>query len=218
MNLQNIIFDLDGTLIDSSVSILDSLNRAFEAIGIAPSRPLNQDLIGPPLSEIIDSVLSSVDKNHLPDIINRFKEHYDEVGYLSTHVYEGVNAMLQNLHQKNLNLFVATNKRTIPTHRIIKHLGWERYFKGIYSLDSYLPPLTEKSTLLRVMLNDLSSDTADFVYIGDRIEDSDAARTSGISFLWAAWGYGESIEHENPAIMLATPAHLITGQSPTTGQ
>jgi phosphoglycolate phosphatase len=218
MNAQNIVFDLDGTLIDSSASILDSLNRAFEAIGISPSRTLNQDLIGPPLPEIIDSVLSILDKNYLPEIINRFKKHYDEVGYLSTHVYEGVHAMLQNLHQRNFNLYVATNKRNIPTHRIIKHLGWQTFFKGIYSLDSYLPPLTEKSTLLQVILNELSCDGADFVYIGDRTEDSDAARFSGIPFFWAAWGYGESIEHENPAIILATPAHLITRLNPTNRQ
>jgi len=117
--------------------------------------------------------------------------------------------MLQRLHQQNLHLYVATNKRILPTRRIVQHLGWESLFQGLYALDYYTPPLPAKSVMLQRLRDELELDAGDLVYVGDRAEDAEAARISGIRFLWAAWGYGGDLGSLSPEATLTAPDQLL---------
>ena len=209
MKLRSVIFDLDGTLIDSAPSILASMQAAFDEAGIRPTRPLSDDLIGPPLAQTLTSVLGDDHADRLSELIERFKRHYDEAGYRSTRVYDGVHAMLQRLHQQNLHLYIATNKRILPTRRIVQHLGWEPLFRGLFALDYYTPPLPAKSAMLQRLRDELRQDASDLVYVGDRAEDAEAARISGIPFLWAAWGYGGDLGSLSPETTLTAPDQLL---------
>ena len=112
---RHIIFDLDGTLIDSSDSILDSFASAFEDCGIELKHPLTERVIGPPLMETI-SLLSGInDTAKLELLAKRFKANYDSFGYLNTKVYKGVSKMLESIMGFNIVMYVAKKNPMMAT-------------------------------------------------------------------------------------------------------
>ena len=73
MRIKTVIFDLDGTLIDSARSILNSIKAAFDEVGIEPMKPLTHDLIGPPLKDLFITLLNEARYEKLPTLIEAFK-------------------------------------------------------------------------------------------------------------------------------------------------
>lgn len=181
-----IIFDLDGTLIDSAPSILASMHAAFDAAGLRPVRPLAHDLIGPPLHETLAALLPGEHASQVPRLADLFKAHYDATGYRDTRVYEGVGDMLQELQRHGCRLWIATNKRILPTRRIVDHLEWGGLFEEVHALDAFTPPLRGKSAMLAALHSRLHTPP---LYVGDRPEDATAAAQAGLPFLLVAWGY-----------------------------
>lgn len=208
MRLSHVIFDLDGTLIDSAPSILASIQAAFEAVGLRPTKELEPWLIGPPLAETISNLLGNQDAHRLSEVLECFKSHYDESGYRKSHVYEGVPEMMDTLSQLGMRLLVATNKRIGPTLKIMDHLDWAHRFNGVYALDYFDPPLGKKSELLGRLLIDLGLDANDLIYVGDRLEDALAAQENCIPFILVTWGYGDAPEGDWPRVKL--PRDLLT--------
>ena len=189
MTLKNIIFDLDGTLIDSAPSILASIQVALDNQGLNAVRPLTADLIGPPLDQVLQLVAGPEQLTDFGELKDSFVRYYDATGCLGARVYDGIHNIIHSLKERNFNLYIATNKRGHPTRRIVNHLGWAGLFADIYSLDRFSPPALDKSVMLQEVLKEmLPSQNA--MYVGDRHEDADAARVAGIPFVFAMWGYG----------------------------
>ena len=188
-----ILFDLDGTLIDSAPAILHSLEAVFAAAQRKPSRPLTVDLIGPPIEKIVQGLLSPQDAYRADAFIEAFKQRYDNLDLHLTCVYEGVPTMLQSLTEAGYAMAIATNKRIAPTRRILANLGWSDYFDGVFSLDSFTPTLRSKSEMLRRLAIELKGGAG--LYVGDRHEDGQAAEAANLPFLLAGWGYGGSSNH-----------------------
>lgn len=186
---RHIIFDLDGTLIDSAPAILAGFEAAFIECGLSPKVPLTSSVIGPPLMETLATLASSNDPAILNPLAAAFISHYDNTGYLETKVFPGVARMLDDLRDRGHNLYVATNKRIYPTLRIVELFGWQDYFLGVYALDSFTPPLSNKSELLERLLTELCLAVDETLYIGDRNEDQEAAAANKIRFLMVDWGY-----------------------------
>lgn len=184
-----IIFDLDGTLIDSAPGILAAFKGAFEACRIAPQQLLTAAIIGPPLMETLAKLAGTNDLPVLQPLADAFKAIYDETGYRQTMVFAGVDEMLAELSARGYTLHIATNKRILPTRRIVKHLGWEKHFLGVYALDAFDSPLKSKARMLGAILAGRRLNPKDALYIGDRQEDGGAARTNNMRFLLALWGY-----------------------------
>lgn len=188
---QTVIFDLDGTLIDSSPSILKCFGHVLDEHGLTPLVPLCDALIGPPLRQTLVNLTRITDSAFLDRLVDGFKDCYDTEGYKETRVYAGVEALLFHLAAAGVSLAIATNKRRIPTLKILEYLGWERYFTLVGTLDTPSPPHADKGVLLGSLLRELSVQAADSVYMGDKLEDGKAAEANQMPFIAAGWGYGE---------------------------
>ena len=187
--INNIIFDLDGTLIDSSTGILESFANAFSICSLEPIRPFSADIIGPPLMETLSTLSGISDKDVLEKLAEEFKSHYDTFGYEKTIVFPEVNEMLSGFIDSGVHMYIATNKRILPTTKIINYLKWNEMFEGVYSLDSFYPSASSKSEVLSKLIesNNLLKDNV--VYVGDREEDKIAAVIIDIKFIMASWSY-----------------------------
>ena len=188
---QAIIFDLDGTLIDSRAAILDAFGKALAERGIAPRLALSAVRIGPPLAETLRELSGSDDAALLDSLAEHFKAHYDSTGYRASEVFAGIPELLAALTASGARCFLATNKRIAPTRLIVQYLQWEPYFAGIYALDRETPRLPDKSSMLGRLLAEQALDAKKCIYVGDTPEDEAAARANGLPFAAVSWGYGE---------------------------
>lgn len=208
-NYNTIIFDLDGTLIDSSDSILDSFKSAFLSCNIDPKVTLNSDIIGPPLIKIIALLSGSSDQAILNNLATQFKLYYDSEGFKKTLVFPGVYEMLSDLNNAGFRLYIATNKRIYPTKKIIDLLKWNNLFKGIYALDSVFPYAASKGQLLNKIIENNNLIKENVIYIGDRKDDKNASVESSLDFLLVTWGYLENIEIFHDIEQIDTPRQLL---------
>jgi len=191
MTTQTIIFDLDGTLVDSAPGILAGYKLAFDECCLQPTIPLESSLIGPPMRETMAMVAGISDPITLEKLISAFKKAYDGSGCLQTPAFEGVETMMQALKARGIQLFIATNKRAYPTHKIMAHLGWNHYFEGVYGPDSFDPPKPNKAALIKQIMQDHHLNSQTTLYVGDRDEDGHASQANHLAFLFASWGYGQ---------------------------
>lgn len=209
----HILFDLDGTLIDSAPAILASFKAAFSTCALTPVRAISADIIGPPLTETLQILSGSVD----PALINRlseaFKTSYDSTGYRATTAYAGVTELLISLKTAGCTLAIATNKRLYPSRLILDFLGWQNYFSQVYALDLFTPRLPDKATLLTRLIEDHAIPKAAAVYIGDRAEDGHAAQANALPFIAANWGYGSlSAAELLPGWKIASTPEILLNQ------
>lgn len=207
---QHVIFDLDGTLIDSAPAILASFRAAFAALGIEPAVEIEDGIIGPPLTETLELLSGSTDLALIASLAEQFKASYDTTGLLQTAAYEGVGELLTRLSGAGLSLSIATNKRIHPTRLIVDHLGWSRHFEAIYALDMFQPRLADKAAMIGRLLADRAIPASEAVYVGDRSEDGVSADANDLPFIATTWGYG-SLEPEAMAKhwrAAATPSAL----------
>jgi phosphoglycolate phosphatase len=185
----DVIFDLDGTLIDSAPSILTGFAATLAAHDIESVVQLSEALIGPPLRQTLARISGVEDVHRLDSMVEGFKQHYDVAGYKATEVFPGVDSMLRELNKLDFRLHIATNKRLKPTQLILQHLGWTELFSHVYASDSRTPSFGSKSEMLSVLTKSEGISPVQAVYVGDRSDDRRAAADNGLMFIAAMWGY-----------------------------
>lgn len=207
---QAVIFDLDGTLIDSSPSILQCFRLALAKAGLEPLVPLTDALIGPPLRQTLVNLTGSTDDSLLDRLVDAFKSCYDTEGYKSTRVYDGVEKMLRQLSNLGIPLAIATNKRRIPTLKILELLGWQEYFRIAATLDTSNPPHANKGALIKFLLDEMGLCAEKTLYVGDKLDDALAAEANCMPFAAAAWGYGEWDEGDmNKTVLILDNINML---------
>jgi phosphoglycolate phosphatase len=209
--LRAVIFDLDGTLIDSAPAILDSFAAVLAEHGLEPVVPLSHDLIGPPLAETLARLSGRGEPELIESLAAGFKRHYDTAGVLATRPFTGVEAMLDAWSATGADLHICTNKRYSVTRAILDHLGWADRFVSVYAIDLFDPRPAGKPQVLAKQLNDQKIDAAAAVYVGDRDEDGHAAAANGLPFYYAAWGYGGAGQGMPGCRRFDRPQDLVPG-------
>jgi phosphoglycolate phosphatase len=190
-----LIFDLDGTLIHSAETIISALESAFRKLQIAPIKPINISLIGPPLNHLLLELLPKESEYLLPDISACFREFYDNFFCVQCTLYPNVIDALEYL-KLSKRLFVVTNKREMPTKRILKHFNLDHFFEHIYSIDSISKQGATKKDVISNLLSEKNLKPKDCVYIGDTAHDMESCLAVPVDFIFAEWGYGDCQNHQ----------------------
>ena len=194
-----IVFDFDGTLIDSAPGILKCFRKIIESNHIDPAVSIDETLIGPPLFETLSRITGKDDPEYINGLAQSFKDCYDSTAARETPSYTGVQSMLGDLRDLGLELHIATNKRLLPSLDIISHLGWRHWFESVYALDMVEPRLVDKPTLLSKQLSEQHLEPESTIYIGDKFDDGNAADINDLDFYYASWGYGNFQKNDFPA-------------------
>lgn len=208
-HFDHVIFDFDGTLVDSAPAILSCFRDVLDARGLTPCMEINNHLIGPPLVATLARISGFDDDTDVLRLTDEFKRRYDQEALYRTLAYPGIEEELTRFLAAGYRLHIATNKRTRPTELILDHLGLARYFDTVYAIDRVDPPYSHKAAMIAAQLAEhgLRPETA--CYIGDKAEDGQAADANGLAFYFAAWGYGEWEPYHFPAHWHLVPASSL---------
>lgn len=192
-NFDNFIFDLDGTLIDSSFEVLRCLEKAFNECNVKFDKDkLTTNIMGPSLAEIVKLVIPTLeDKQIIQNIVSRYRSLYDNDTNDQTQLYDGILNWLSYLKSTNKKIFIATNKPKIPTMRLIKSLNID-FFNDIYTVDKYDNKKLTKQQMIEEIIEKYSLIKSKTVMIGDVLSDIDSAHQANISAIGALWGYSDN--------------------------
>lgn len=166
---------------------------------------LDRTLIGPPLPELIRTVLDDAHFAQAPALARTFAARYDGAGYRESTAYPGVDELLRALHAAAVPLSIVTNKRREPTVRLLQWLGWSELFGSVSTLDSS-PGCRSKADVVGQLI---AGHGADRLLIGDSPDDARAARANQLPFAWASWGYGAGLELLPGEHLLSRPAEIL---------
>jgi len=194
MNPIAILFDFDGTLIDSSGDIIDSLKLAYISSGHKDKLEIPLSLLGPPVSEMIKHLTPHLDKKLCETINANFREIYDNSLYPKTFLYEGVLDFLAQCLQNKITLFVVTNKMKLATQRILSILKIEDFFKDVITPDHVSGKRMNKNEMVEyaIKMNFLQNKAA--ILVGDSVSDIEAAHLNGIESIGFFSGFGNAQE------------------------
>ncbi|MFT4662449.1 MAG: phosphoglycolate phosphatase [Patiriisocius sp.] len=190
-----IIFDLDGTLIDSAEAIISALESTLLKFQINPIKAIDRSLIGPPLDKILLELLPKESEYLLPEISSYFRVLYDDFFCVQCALYPSVIEVLENLVVSK-RLFVVTNKREIPTKRILAHCNLDRFFEHIYGIDTTGKQDVTKKDVIGYLLSNNNLKPKDCLYIGDTVHDMESCLAVAVDFIFAEWGYGDCPSHQ----------------------
>jgi len=183
-----IIFDFDGTLVDSEQAIY----QCFQSITkqLAPNRVeyAKNILIGPPLRDTASEILGPEHQDSLDEFVQLFIKMHDEQVIQHTQPYPNVIQVLKQLHTQNIPMAVATNKRLAPTQKLIDYFGWNDYFQMIECSDSE-HEMRNKDTMIQDIINQNISFLGSY-FIGDTVNDGLSANLNQLPFIKACYGYG----------------------------
>lgn len=207
MNEKNVIFDLDGTLIDPSSAICNSINYALIRNGhpkVNPERLL--PYIGRHLFEPFKDVTGRSENDYLWELINTYRERYETIGIKENELYPGIGELLSGLATRN---YIASIKPWHACRLILKELKIENYFAGVYGSETD-GTRSDKTELLHYIKDVESISKA--VMVGDRDSDIYAAKSCGFASIAVTYGYGshEELKAANPDIIVKDSEGLKT--------
>lgn len=209
--VSSLVFDLDGTLIDSSPGILSALYLSLSDFG-CDTIHVDCTHVGPPLASVFQQLLPCETDFGINQLCNSFRHHYDNSEYLQFKPYDGVAEALDWLSRHGIRLFVATNKRSLPTKKILDLLQWNCYFEFVYCLDMCRVQGSTKANCLSSLVSSFNLDASRTPYLGDRLNDYTAASSASMPFFMAEWGYASREERHvlSEVTCLESPSDLLT--------
>lgn len=193
-----ILFDLDGTLLDSSPGIFYAANKTMLTLGFASlSEPQLRKFVGPPLAACF-RVACGVEESLIPEACAVYREIYTkEGGMYQASIYPQILELLEQLTTRGLDLGVATLKLEPLAELILKHFGLAPYFKTIVGADT--EGKLSKADIISIALEQLAQpDYSQVIMVGDTPHDFDGAVAVCVDFVGVDWGFGFSKGHAIP--------------------
>ncbi len=204
-NIENILFDLDGTLTNPKEGIVNSILYALNKMGIQENSPHELDsFIGPPLRESFQ-MRYNLSNEKSDEIVKAYREYFSTKGLYENLLYDGITELIETLHTQKYKLFVATSKPTIYSEQILEHFKLKKYFTEVIgsNVDN---TRTDKTEIIAhvVSTHGLQSDKS--IMVGDTKFDMIGAKNNSIKTIAVTYGYGslEELSFHQPDFMVNT--------------
>lgn len=202
-----VVFDIDGTLLDSAPGIVAGFQHALRSVGFpAPDAATLRGDLGPPVGETFTAL--GLPRSRLGAAVEAYRVFYREHGLQQSQPYDGVVDLLTELRKSGVRLATATAKLTGVGRAIVDHHGLSSYFELVNGTDERHHT---KAETLDHTLEQLGWPAREqVVMVGDRHSDIHAAYTCGVLPVAVGWGYGSRAElRATSAWIISHPAELF---------
>lgn len=215
---QTYLFDLDGTITDSSLGITNSVIYALKKFGIREDdRRKLYKFIGPPLTVSFQEYYGFSEEK-AREAVAYYREYYQEKGIFENKVYDGFEDMLKTLKSAAKRLIVATSKPEPYARKIMDHFGLSAYFDYVAGMELDGGRGT-KAEVIRYALKVCGiEDKRTVLMVGDREHDVFGAKEAGIDCLGVMYGFGdrEELEKAGADYIVETPRDIAYLQAELT--
>jgi len=203
-----IVFDWDGTLMDSAAAIVRAMQAAARDLDLpAPPEERARYVIGLGLGDALRHAIPELDEAAYPRMVERYRHHYLSSDH-ELSLFEGVDALIDALAGRGHLLAVATGKSRVGLNRALGHTGLGRYFHATRCADECFSK--PHPAMLEELMDELGAAPERTLMIGDTTHDlqmAKNARTAGL-----AVGFGahpvEVLAAESPLACVRTPGEL----------
>lgn len=183
-----LLFDLDGTLTDSTEGILNCLIYAIERMGFEVPEDTNI-FLGPPIRQSFAEFLG-MNGDQVDEAVRIFRERYSDTGLFENRVYDGIPGMLERLKSGGKRLMVATSKPQVYAVRIFERFGLAQYFEIVGGAELDGSRDYKDEVIEYVLAKAGITDRSTVLMIGDRRQDVLGAHKTDIECMGILWGYG----------------------------
>jgi phosphoglycolate phosphatase len=208
--LRLVIFDVDGTLIDSQAHIVAAMNGAFQRLGLtAPARDKTLSIVGLSLPVAIDRLVPELDADTQGALVEGYKDAFMRLrvknGAALSPFYPGARETLLSLAARDdLLLGIATGKSRRGMEHLFDLHGIRPLFQTVQVADDH--PSKPHPSMIEACLSETGVDTSHAVILGDTVFDMEMGRNAGIHAIGVSWGY-----HPAEALLQAGARRVLTG-------
>jgi phosphoglycolate phosphatase len=202
--LKAIIFDLDGTLVNTLADLTDSMNHALSGLG-QPTHDSSviRNFIGDGVFTFASRALPP-DARHLADeVVRRMREHYKANCLSKTAAYPGMVDVVAQLKRRGMALAVLTNKDQNVARSIVEHCFGKGVFDRVVGVVDKTPVKPGREAVTKLM-TEMGLTKDDCLFVGDSGIDIDTAKAAGIRSVGVTWGFRdrpELVEHGAAAVI-----------------
>lgn len=184
-----VIFDVDGTLLDTTQGVLSAVKYTIEQFGYAPLSDVQmRRFIGPPIQNSFADAYG-LKGDILQDIATVFRNEYKDHTLLQAKPYEGIYDVFAGLQERKIKTAVATYKREDYALTLLKHFHFDSYTAVMHGADH--ENILKKSDIIKLCIHESGvSDLAHVLMIGDTDNDAQGAYALGVDFLAVSYGFG----------------------------
>ena len=194
MTYSHILFDLDGTLVNSEQGITNSVSYALASFGISvKDKKTLLPFIGPPLLESFMKYYG-FSKEESKRAVEEYRVYYRKKGIFEISLYEGVEETLKALKAHGCELWLATSKPTVFAKKILEHTKLFNCFSAVYGAELDGSRDSKESIIGYALQMQNIRDTKDFLMVGDRFHDIVGAHAHGIHTAAVLYGFGSREE------------------------
>jgi phosphoglycolate phosphatase len=207
---RNVIFDLDGTLIDSRPGVLAGIRHALARLGHdLPSHVPLDWAIGPPPEHVMARLLKPLGDDRIAEAVSHYHDHYGNVGLFFARPYDGISKLLLSMRRAGQSLFVGTFKHAPLATAVLEHFCLAEHFAGIYAAETD-GRFSSNTDLIRHILHERGLDPTTTVVVGDREHDVISAHANGVGVISVTYGYGSVAELRAAGadVLCNTPSRL----------
>lgn len=191
---KTVIFDLDGTLLDSIEDIASSMNKVLESLQL-PTHKIEdyKYFVGGGVDILVENALNNQSKEIKDEVTKRFKIEYDGKLHSKTLPYDGIYELLDELKKLDINLAVLSNKPHEFTVSYVNHFFKNYNFKEIHGQKKDVPKKPDPKAALDIV-KCLDSSCENTYFIGDTKIDMQTAKSANMTAIGVLWGFRDEKE------------------------
>lgn len=207
-----VLFDLDGTLIDSGPGIMKSMAYALDKMGVQVDNPdILKKCIGPPLKESMRDIFN-IEESRIGQAIDYYRECYSSGALYDANLYDGITEVLEWIQNSGRKILMATSKPEHFAKMIAEKMGFNQYFDFIGGSTMH-ETRTKKSDVIEYVLEQMGNPDRDIVVmVGDRKYDVIGAHECGIKaigILYGGYGTREEMLDVHADYIADTPEDIL---------